>query len=163
MKLFQTPNGCYFFDANKDEMIPISRESYQYLNEGQKENTGLIKEMPTELSNLLKQGYLNPESTVKEIKHPYTDYLEIFLERKITMMTLQLTQDCNFRCKYCTYSEEHNKSQRSHSAKVMSWETAKKAVHFLRDHSADSKSVNIGFYGGEPLLEFSLLKKIIGL
>ena len=43
----------------------------------------------------------------------------------------------------------------------MTWETAKKAIDFLREHSVDSPEVNIGFYGGEPLLEFPLLKKAV--
>jgi uncharacterized protein len=43
----------------------------------------------------------------------------------------------------------------------MSWETAKKAIDFLLRHSVDSPSVNVGFYGGEPLLEFDLIKQAI--
>lgn len=76
-------------------------------------------------------------------------------------MTLQVTQSCNFRCKYCIYSENANKSQRAHSSKHMSWEMAKKAIDFLYDHSVDSKKIYIGFYGGEPLLEFELIKQCI--
>lgn len=62
---------------------------------------------------LQSQGYLKSESLVKEIKHPCTDVLEFLLERKLSLMTLQLTQQCNFRCKYCVYSEEANVRQRS--------------------------------------------------
>ena len=51
--------------------------------------------------------------------------------------------------------------QRSHSNKDMHWETAKKSIDFLREHSVDSTQVNIGFYGGEPLLRFSLIKQIV--
>ncbi len=58
---------------------------------------------------------------------------------------MQLTQNCNFRCKYCIYSETHNTRQRSHSTERMTWETAKKAIDFLREHSVDSPEVNIGF------------------
>ena len=43
----------------------------------------------------------------------------------------------------------------------MSLETAKKAVDFLADHSIDNGEVNISFYGGEPLLEIELIKKVI--
>ncbi|MCL2052317.1 MAG: Cys-rich peptide radical SAM maturase CcpM [Lachnospiraceae bacterium] len=158
--LFQTPNGKYVFDANKDEMLPISEESFSYLNSLQAGRETDFK-VPSELKELMTHGYLNPESAVREIRHAYTDCLNTFLERKIAKITLQLTQDCNLRCKYCIYSEVHSLSQRSHSAKSMSWETAKKAIDFLREHSVDSPNVNIGFYGGEPLLEFPLLKKII--
>jgi uncharacterized protein len=43
----------------------------------------------------------------------------------------------------------------------MNWETAKEAIDFFWLHSIDSQQVNIGLYGGEPLLEFPLIKKII--
>lgn len=83
------------------------------------------------------------------------------LTRKLAQMTLQITQECNFRCTYCIYSETRNEKQRSHSKKVMSWETAKQAVDFFWEHTIDSESVNIGFYGGEPLLQSGLVKRIM--
>jgi len=43
----------------------------------------------------------------------------------------------------------------------MTFDTAKEAINFLLNHSSDSEFVNVGFYGGEPLLEFKLLKKIV--
>lgn len=76
-------------------------------------------------------------------------------------MTLQVTQNCNFRCKYCIYSEEGSEKQRSHSQKNMSWKTAKKAVDFLRAHAIDSEDVNISFYGGEPLLKMGLVRQVV--
>ena len=75
-------------------------------------------------------------------------------------MTLQLTQNCNFRCAYCHYTCNDG-SQRTHSSKRMSVEVAKAAILYLRDHSVDTQSVYIGFYGGEPFLEFSLLKEVV--
>lgn len=101
------------------------------------------------------------DSCIKEVRHVYADYLDVFLTRKLAKITLQLTQNCNFRCKYGIYSETHNLRQRSHSTERMTFETAKKAIDFLWKHSVDSPDVNIGFYGGEPLLEFPLLKKAV--
>ncbi|MCL2052182.1 MAG: Cys-rich peptide radical SAM maturase CcpM [Lachnospiraceae bacterium] len=159
--LLKTPNANYFFDANKDEMISVNEESFRYLSCLQADENTEIGVMPPELLELKEQGYLKTESNIKEISHAYNEYLEFFLDRKLAMLTLQLTQDCNLRCKYCIYSEEHSSRQRSHSIKSISWEIAKKAVDFFLAHSIDNPEVNIGFYGGEPLLEFSLLKRII--
>jgi uncharacterized protein len=50
--------------------------------------------------------------------HPLTDKVELLLERKIDTIVLQLTQDCNFRCKYCSYSIESNNYQRMHTKKT---------------------------------------------
>ncbi|MDF2611511.1 MAG: bacteriocin maturation radical enzyme [Lachnospiraceae bacterium] len=160
IKLFRTPNHFYCLDVNKNEFIELSLDSFKYLEQILE---GKIAEQtdPKEIWMLKKAGYLSKESKVKQIRHDYTDYLEDFLERKLSRITLQVTQNCNFRCKYCVYSEEHNFLQRSHSSESMNWETAKKAVDFLWNHSVNSYTVNIGFYGGEPLLQMPLIKRVI--
>jgi uncharacterized protein len=161
ISLFKTPNGYYFFDTNKDEVVSVGKEAFECLKSLLSDDEAVQLKTPPELLEYKTQGYLKSKSVVEEVKHVYTDHLDIFLERKLLKLTLQLTQACNLRCKYCVYSEENNERQRGHSHKKMSWETAKKAVDFLREHSIDSQEVNIGFYGGEPLLEYNLLKRIV--
>lgn len=80
--------------------------------------------------------------------------------RALPSMTLQITQDCNFRCSYCPYTSNIG-NNRLHQNKKMDIETAKKAIDFLEEHSADSTSINIGFYGGEPLMEYEMIKELI--
>ena len=161
IQVFRTPNSCYFLDVNKNELVPVSRASFHYLCALLSGKDDGEEPVPQELHELHAQGYLASESAVKEVRHPYTKFIGTFLDRKLAKITLQLTQNCNFRCKYCIYSEEHNVRQRSHSTEHMSWEVAKKAVDFLWSHSVDSKSANIGFYGGEPLLEFPLIQRVV--
>ena len=43
----------------------------------------------------------------------------------------------------------------------MSYETAKAAVDFFAEHSANQNDVCVGFYGGEPLLEYDLIKAMV--
>ena len=161
ISLFQTPNGYYFFDANKDEVVSIGEEAFEYLNMLLSSDEPDVLSMPNELLRLKEQGYLKTESSVSKIQHIYSNNLDFYLNRKLSYVILQLTQDCNLRCKYCIYSEEHNSFQRSHSKKNMSWDTIKIALKFLKDHSVDSHETRIGFYGGEPLLEFELLQKTV--
>lgn len=157
VQLFKTPNAFYAFDAPMGKIIDVSEELYKYLEANQ---TG-TEEAPEEFNTLRAQGFFSAESPVKQIAHPYTPIIDTYMDRKLSKITLQLTQQCNFRCNYCIYSEDHNKMQRSHSNKKMDFTVAKKAVDFLWEHSIDSPDVNIGFYGGEPLLEFDLIKRII--
>ena len=79
------------------------------------------------------------------------------LNTAVQSVCLELTQACNNRCLYCPYSDFF-KGKRDHGEKVMSLETAKRAIDFLKAHSPGSESVAIGFYGGEPVLQFELLK-----
>lgn len=84
----------------------------------------------------------------------------------LSQLTLCVTEDCNFRCKYCTFSDfyEYN---RSRSNKCMDLITAKKAIDYYISLLEEGKRYNplrkpvIGFYGGEPLLNFELIKDCV--
>lgn len=160
IKLFRTPNSWYFYDVPKSELCQIQTDSYLFLQRLLHDGS-TDSEPPDELVHLAQMGYLTSESPVKELRHPYSRYLPQFLDRNLRQLILQVTQSCNFRCKYCIYSETSSARQRHHSAKHMSWDMAKKAVDFLWEHSIDSRVVSISFYGGEPLLQFPLVQKVI--
>ena len=162
IKLFQTSIGRYFYDVGKNEIIRVNEKVFDYLHEILQQGVSHYVDEETQLiiRHLTEQGYLSNRRPLV-IEHTYTNYLPLFLDRKIAKITLQLTQQCNFRCKYCLYSETTNVHQRNHSEKRMSFDLARRAVDFLWDHSIDSPRVNIGFYGGEPLIEFDLLKRIV--
>ena len=163
IQLFKTINNHYLLDGVKCEILPIDKKSFWYLSDVLNERSEFnVDNLPTEeLKYLHFNGYLETKSNVEKLEHAYTNYLQYFMERKLSKITLQVTQNCNFRCKYCIYSEDTNKKQRSHSQESMSWDTAKEAVDFLLMHSIDSKDINIGFYGGEPLLAFDLIKDVV--
>lgn len=86
--------------------------------------------------------------------------LEDNLTKDMNSITLELTERCNLRCKYCVYSETNN-DYRTFGIKDMTFETAQKAIDFLMEHSSEDKRVFIGLYGGEPLLRFPLVKQVI--
>ncbi len=66
--------------------------------------------------------------------------------------TLSLTQQCNLRCSYC-YIQKHSA--------VMSAGVAKKIIDEIFRFSPPEEDIDIGFFGGEPLLEFELIKQIV--
>ncbi len=161
IQLFKTPRSQYIFDVNSNKILPVSEDVFTFLYRCMNGEADVRSSNLAEIQNLIQEGYLGTESAVKEIQHPYTQRLEYFLGRKIRKITLQLTQSCNLRCKYCIYSENSSIHQRTHSSKRMDWETVKKGIDFLWEHSIDSPKVNIGFYGGEPLLEYPLIKQAV--
>ena len=65
-------------------------------------------------------------------------------------VTLILTENCNQNCTYC---------YQIRSEKRMDPQTATKAIDFLQRHLSGQPVIK--FYGGEPLLEYDLLKSII--
>lgn len=154
--LFKTPGGFYLYDVNKNSILNIKKSVYEYLKNSK--NDIFNELIDVEIESLKNNGYLS-KKRISDNSHPVTDKLNYFLNSKLRMIILQLTQQCNLRCEYCTFSGKY--LNRGHANKRMDFDTAKKGIDFLIDNSRDVDSVNIGFYGGEPLLEFDLMKKCI--
>lgn len=74
----------------------------------------------------------------------------------ISNMALLLTQSCNLRCIYC-YGEGGEYGMGG----SMEENTALHAVDWLIEQSGNTKKINIIFFGGEPFLNFSLMKKVV--
>lgn len=75
----------------------------------------------------------------------------------VKALCLHLAHDCNLRCKYCFAGEGHYGGLRG----LMPLETAKKAVDFLLAASRGRRHCEIDFFGGEPLLNFQVLKETV--
>ncbi len=67
-------------------------------------------------------------------------------------LTLLVTEDCNLRCRYCF---EKNKRPTK-----MNFEVAKKTIDKYLMREEGPTAVSIDFCGGEPLLEFEMIKKV---
>jgi uncharacterized protein len=105
---------------------------------------------------LKNKGYFSTQTT-EIITHPYHDRYDTLLNRFIQDLVLEVTQDCNFQCRYCLYANNTH-VERNHSKKNMSIATAQACIDYLYEHSKDAPAVRIGFYGGEPFLNFGLIK-----
>lgn len=151
--LFSYVGKYYFYDVNKHKIVNISSETFAIL---QKQLQDGIESDNSVLQKLKEEGFLS-SNRIEEINHPADNILEDILNNRVKKICLQLTQQCNFRCDYCVYSGNYD--NRTHAAKRMNSKTALAGIDFLLKHSKDSPSISIGFYGGEPLLEFKLIKE----
>lgn len=71
---------------------------------------------------------------------------------KITMFTIEMTQQCNLRCTYCCYSGTYN-DRRIHNNKHISIDTLNSIIKFIEKHyDKTADEITICFYGGEALL-----------
>jgi len=77
---------------------------------------------------------------------------------------LLLSDHCNLRCSYCFI---HGSMPEVYKRKTMDWKTAQTAVDMFFANVAKNPSETkrnrktILFYGGEPLLNFDLLRKVV--
>jgi sulfatase maturation enzyme AslB (radical SAM superfamily) len=82
------------------------------------------------------------------------------LEQKLSAVVLNVTENCNLRCRYCAYGGAYPLN-RVHSNSYMSESTARKAIDFVLARSTDTdRPVSVAFYGGEPLLNFGVIRLV---
>lgn len=156
IKCFKTLRNYYFYDRYTNSVVKVSPDEYNILK--RIEEDGIIPVDEKCLSKYIEKGLLQKRRTI-EIKHPLYDEVEYYAANRVMELILQVTQQCNLRCSYCAYSG--NYYNREHSDKRMSFEVAKRSMDFYFEHTGDMDELAIAFYGGEPLLEFSLIQKCV--
>lgn len=112
-----------------------------------------------EVEKLKEKGYFKLR-LVKDLKFNVDKIFLGKFNRNLSHLVLQITQNCNLSCSYCAFVSNSG-VQRLHANINMSFETSKKAIDYLWRNSIDSPKITIGFYGGEPFLNFKLMKQIV--
>ncbi len=155
-KTIKTPKGCYIYDRSYNRVFRVAENEFdEFLNV---ENGIMDADASAVIQKYSQDGVLGVNQ-LREIEHPETKLLAHYADCRLKQLTLQVTQQCNLRCAYCVYSG--NYYTREHSDKKMPWEIALKALDYMISHSTETEEVCFSFYGGEPLLEFEMIKKSV--
>ncbi|HQB62757.1 MAG TPA: thioether cross-link-forming SCIFF peptide maturase [Sedimentibacter sp.] len=75
----------------------------------------------------------------------------------IKAMCLNMTHDCNLSCEYCFASQGTYNGEKAY----LSFETGKKAFDYLVKNSGNRRNLEVDFFGGEPLMNFNTIKKLV--
>ena len=75
----------------------------------------------------------------------------------VKALCLLVAQDCNLRCAYCFADTGEYHGERA----LMDLDTAKASIDFLISHSGNRRNLEVDFFGGEPLMNFEVVKKIV--
>ena len=135
------------------------------------ENAPLSESLPEEVIEKLKDKY-----EIKALEEAYSDIRELYKEEMlfsedsyadiaanwnkksvVKAMCLHITHDCNLRCEYCFADTGAYGGERS----VMSAEVGKAAIDYVIKNSGARKNIEIDFFGGEPLINFDVVKEIV--
>ena len=89
----------------------------------------------------------------------YENYVDDFQNREtvVKALCLNIAHDCNLRCKYCFADEGEYHGRRA----LMSEEVGKAALDFLVKNSGSRRNLEVDFFGGEPLMNWEVVKKIV--
>ncbi len=130
-----------FMDTCPDEVIEKLSRFYD------KEE---IKSCYEEIKELYEQKILFSEDD-------YEQYANYAVASPVKAMCLNIAHDCNLRCEYCFAST----GDFGQGRKLMDFETGKNAIDFLLEKSGNRKNLELDFFGGEPLMNFDTVKKIV--
>ncbi len=107
-----------------------------------------IEESKQEINDLMKEGVLfSVERT-----HTPRIYNGI-----IKSMCLNISHDCNLACEYCFADGGSYKGLKMN----MDSDVAKRAIDFLIERSSNRRYLEVDFFGGEPLLNFDVVKQTV--
>ena len=166
-KTFKTENNYYFYDMGTGKVAIVTYPVYIML-EKMLENCSLqdlanldltdidFKNAVKDIDESIHSEYILSATPMEKITGDAVTMLDKILGKQVESVTLEVTEKCNLKCKYCIYNSSHS-DFRDFGQKNMSFEVAKKAIDFLASHSTDVEDKYIGFYGGEPLLNFSVI------
>ncbi len=76
----------------------------------------------------------------------------------VKAMCLHAAHDCNLRCAYCFASTGDFHMQ---SRSLLSFEVGKAALDWLVAHSGHRHTLEVDFFGGEPLMNFPVIRQLV--
>ncbi|MEG1965182.1 MAG: 4Fe-4S cluster-binding domain-containing protein, partial [Oscillospiraceae bacterium] len=87
----------------------------------------------------------------------YEKYTNMMIKSPVKSMCLNIAHDCNLRCEYCFAG----KGDYHEGRMLMSEEVGIKAIDFLLKNSGDRHNLELDFFGGEPLMNLDVVKKVV--
>ncbi len=112
-----------------------------------------ITDCISDVEELISQGKLFSPDT-------FADMAGTFKERSgdiIKALCLHVAHTCNLNCSYCFASQGKYHGDRA----LMTFEVGKRALDFLVENSADRTNLEVDFFGGEPLMNFDVVKQLV--
>ena len=139
-----------FENKSKDEIIKNMVEKYSNrLNITEEE----IEECYNQIEELKNSNQLFTEDKFRNM----ASKLKEKTSGVIKALCLHIAHTCNLNCSYCFASQGKYNGQRG----IMSLEVGKKAIDFLVSNSGTRRNLEVDFFGGEPLMNFEVVKEIV--
>ncbi len=132
---------------DRESVVKTIADRYPDLEEGE------AAEIYDELSELAAEGKLFAEDTFA----PMAGELKARTGGVVKALCLHVAHSCNLNCSYCFASQGRFHGERA----LMSFETGKRAIDFLVENSGSRRNLEVDFFGGEPLLNWEVVKQIV--
>ncbi|HHU30237.1 MAG TPA: thioether cross-link-forming SCIFF peptide maturase [Firmicutes bacterium] len=154
-------------DANSGSIHVLDDLAWEILKD-EKERLPPLAETKEKLGSMFPGDEIN--AAFAEVKRLEEEGLLFSKERHLTAalraekenpslkaLCLHVSHDCNLRCAYCFAAKGDYRSGRT----LMGKEVALKAADYLVENSGGRKNIEIDFFGGEPLLNYEVIKAVV--
>lgn len=137
------------------KLFEIDRLAYEWLR-------AIFSKKPSFYESLIKRW---GGKKVREVEKEFIAFglrprtgLEKRVPMQVSSIYLNVAQTCNLRCSYC-YSKDGSYGSKK---PFMDEGEAYKVIDYFAGRLKDGSDLEIRFFGGEPLLNFGLIEKVVG-
>ena len=132
-----------------EEIVATILERYKHLPDV---NESEVLECIDDITALKEAGKLFSVDEYEGLACNYKNNSKV-----IKALCLHVAHTCNLTCSYCFASQGKYQGDRA----LMSFEVGKRAFDFLIENSGTRHNLEVDFFGGEPLLNFDVVKKLV--
>ncbi len=136
-----------FENAPKDAVIADTAAKYPDIPQEE------IAECYDAVSELKDAGKL----FVRDGFEPMAGALKAKTAGVVKALCLHIAHSCNLTCSYCFAGQGKYHGESA----LMSFETGRRALDFLIENSGTRHNLEVDFFGGEPLLNFDVVKRLV--
>ncbi|MBO5945065.1 MAG: thioether cross-link-forming SCIFF peptide maturase [Clostridia bacterium] len=135
--------------ATEDEIVSAMLEKYADRPDVTREDLLICLE---DVRALEEAGKLFTEDKYESLARNYKNNSKV-----VKALCLHVAHTCNLNCSYCFASQGKYQGDRA----LMSFEVGKRAFDFLIENSGTRRNLEVDFFGGEPSLNFEVVKKLV--
>ena len=139
-----------FEDHSREEILTAMAEKFA----GREDITADdLVECYAQVESLRDAGKLFAPDTFE----PMAGHLKSKTSGVVKALCFHIAHTCNLNCSYCFASQGKYHGERA----IMSLEVGKRAIDFLIEKSGTRRNLEVDFFGGEPLMNFDVVKEIV--
>ena len=138
-----------FPDHGREEIIAAMLEKYSGRSDVTREE---LEQCLDDVQALKDAGKLYTPDTFQPLAFDFKARSTV-----VKALCLHVAHTCNLNCSYCFASQGKFHGDRA----LMSLEVGKQAIDFLVAHSGERTNLEVDFFGGEPLMNWQVVKDIV--
>ena len=133
----------------EEEIISAMLEKYGDREDVTREDIVLCL---ADIRELEEQKKLFTKDIYEDLAYDYKNNSKV-----VKALCLHVAHSCNLNCSYCFASQGKYQGDRA----LMSFEVGKQAFDFLIANSGSRRNLEVDFFGGEPLMNWDVVKRLV--